>query len=521
MAAAGNGASEPLVKYSVRFEGAKGALQDIINSVSRLKTFENKPPPTLSGVDRRARDDMANINEVLRSEGYYDGHVRYAIAQDQTPVRVTVTIEPGPAYTLSEYDVRYVSDGKTESTAPKGAKTPMLPLGMRARAPMIVEYEGRIVNSLTRHGYPYAEAVDRKVVVDHRSRTVSVTVDVKPGPLSRFGEVTVTGLTKLKKKFVTRRVPWKKDDIYDANLLDQFRTKLATQGLFQSVSVEKASEPTADGHVPILVHAEEAKHHSIGGSVGYSTSEGFGGTAFWESRDLLGGGERLRVTGEASELRQGVTGDFQIPDFLRFDQNLRITSSALHENTDAYTSTGASGLVALDRRLAKHLRGSLGVSGEITDIKDDTGHTLFELLGLPATVRYDFRDDVLNPTRGLRAALSVTPYLSFGHGHDMFVVSEFNGSVYFPISDKRYVIAFRTRLGSISGSSTARIPATKRLYAGGGGSIRGYNYQRVGPLDFGRRSGWRALGRRVQRRVSRPGQRGDRDRAVRRRRQCL
>jgi translocation and assembly module TamA len=193
-----NGTSEPAVKYSVRFDGVKGELYDLIASVSRLKTFENKPPPTLSGVERRARDDVGKIGEVLRSEGYYEGHVRYTIARDQTPVRVTFTIETGPEYTLSEYKVRYVTDDKTQRLAPEGAETPTVPLGGRARAPLIVGYEGRIVDGLTRHGYPYAEAVDRNVVVDHRTRTVSVTVDVNPGPLGRFGEVTVTGLKKLK-----------------------------------------------------------------------------------------------------------------------------------------------------------------------------------------------------------------------------------------------------------------------------------------------------------------------------------
>ncbi len=482
-AAENPGASVPEIKYSVRFEGVKGDLHDLIASVSRLKTFENKPPPSYAGLERRAQGDVGQVKEVLRSEGYYDGTVSYSIDRDEKPARVTFNIQTGPAYTLASYTIQYVNDDKQQRLAPEGASTPKIPLGDRARAPMIVNDENSIILSLTRHGYPYAKAVDRKVVVDHRTRTVSVTVEINPGPLGRFGEVKVTGLKKLKTKFVLRRVPWKPNAIFDADLLDQFRRKLAAVGLFQSVSVEKAEEPTADGHVPITVHATESKHHSVGGSVGYSTSEHFGGNVFWENRDLLGGGELLRITGEASEIRQGVTGNFQIPDFLKFDQQLKVTASALHENTDAYESTGASTLVAIDRALATNLRASAGVSGEISQIKDDTGSRLFQLLGTPLTIRYDSRDDILNPTKGFRAALAVTPYLSFGNGHDGFVVSEFNGSVYFPFSHDKFVLALRTRLGSIVGSSTARIPASKRLYAGGGGSIRGYGYQKVGPLD--------------------------------------
>ncbi len=476
-------AAEPAVKYTVRIEGVKGDLHDLLESVSRLKTFENKPPPTVAGVDRRARNDIEQLIEALRSEGYYDGRVSYELDRDQTPVRVTLKVEPGMEYVLSDFTVRYVGADGQPKPAPEGAVAPKVPVGMRARAPLIVADENGVITDFTRHGYPYAKAIDRKVVVDHRSHTVSVRADIDPGPLSRFGDVTVKGLTKLKEKFIHRRVPWKRGDVYDADLLDKFRTKLAGLGLFQSVTIEKAASPTADGHVPITITATEAKRRSIGGTAGYSTSEGFDGSVFWENRDLLGNGERLRITAEAAELRQGVTGDFQIPDFLRFDQNLEAKASALHEDTDAYESLGLTGLLALDRRLAKNVRGSLGVGPEFTEIKDDTGKTFFTLLGVPATLRYDSRDDVLNPTKGFRAALSLTPYLSFGKGQDVFLVSELNSSVYFPFDKKRVILAFRTRLGSITGSSTAHIPASKRLYAGGGGSIRGYNYQRVGPLD--------------------------------------
>lgn len=477
------GAAEPAVKYTVKIEGVKGDLHGVLESVSRLKTFENRPPPTMAGVDRRAKNDVQELDDALRSEGYYDGRVSYSLERDQTPVKVTLKVEPGPEYTLTEFAIRYVGADGQPMPAPEGAVAPKVPLGVRARAPVIVADERGVIIGLTRHGYPYAKAADRKVVVDHRSHTVTVAINVDPGPLSRFGDVTVKGLNKLKEDFIRRRIPWKRDDIYDANLLDKFRTTLSGLGLFQSVTIEKAASPTADGHVPITVTASEAKRRSIGATAGYSTSEGFDGSVFWENRDLLGNGERLRITGEAAELRQGVTGDFVIPDFLRFDQILEAKAAALHENTDAYESLGTSSLLALDRGLAKHVRGSLGVAPEFTEIKDDTGKTFFSLLGVPATLRYDSRDDVLNPTKGFRAALSLTPYLSFGKGQDIFLVSEFNGSIYFPFDKKRVILAFRTRLGSITGTSTVNIPATKRLYAGGGGSIRGYKYQRVGPLD--------------------------------------
>jgi translocation and assembly module TamA len=58
------------------------------------------------------------------------------------------------------------------------------------------------------------------------------------------------------------------------------------------------------------------------------------------------------------------------------------------------------------------------------------------------------------------------------------------GSAYYAVdADERFILAGRARVGSILGEDTKVLPASRRFYAGGGGSIRGYEYQLVGPLD--------------------------------------
>ncbi len=66
----------------------------------------------------------------------------------------------------------------------------------------------------------------------------------------------------------------------------------------------------------------------------------------------------------------------------------------------------------------------------------------------------------------------------------MFFTTTAGGSAYYALdSDSRFVLAGRTKIGSAIGEPTDKIPANKRFYAGGGGSIRGYDFQSVGPLD--------------------------------------
>ena len=89
-------------------------------------------------------------------------------------------------------------------------------------------------------------------------------------------------------------------------------------------------------------------------------------------------------------------------------------------------------------------------------------------------------DDLLNPTKGIQASWVVTPYT----GTDSFTQSEFiaRGRVNFGAQD-RFTLAARGALGGTFGADLAGLPANKRFYAGGGGSVRGFGFQEAGPLD--------------------------------------
>jgi len=93
-------------------------------------------------------------------------------------------------------------------------------------------------------------------------------------------------------------------------------------------------------------------------------------------------------------------------------------------------------------------------------------------------------DNPLNPTRGTVVDLSATPYAGFANDPISFLRMSAGGSAYYSLDKgSRFILAGRTRVGSIVGEKTDVLPADKRFYAGGGGSVRGYGYQKVGPLD--------------------------------------
>ena len=131
---------------------------------------------------------------------------------------------------------------------------------------------------------------------------------------------------------------------------------------------------------------------------------------------------------------------------------------------------------------------SLGADLIATDERDvdiDTGMTrrrTFLIGALPATLSYDGSNDLLDPTDGYRLAARFSPEASFQGSAFGYSRLQLDGSYYQPVSST-VTLAGRARLGTIFGASRDRIAPSRRFYAGGGGSVRGYGFQRLGPRD--------------------------------------
>jgi translocation and assembly module TamA len=125
--------------------------------------------------------------------------------------------------------------------------------------------------------------------------------------------------------------------------------------------------------------------------------------------------------------------------------------------------------------LATDEQGAFDASG----IKDTR---TFLIAAAPASLGYDGSDSLLDPTRGFRLSGWLSPEISARGGQFTYARTQFDASAYHPVSDK-VVVAGRVRLGTIIGAGVFDIAPSRRFYAGGGGSVRGYGYQRLGPKD--------------------------------------
>lgn len=476
----------PALRYDVDIDGveADGTLQDLLRRSSQLIALQDNPPRTEGRLKRRIEEDVEAFGKVLRSQGYYAGKVVYRLRRDTDPIVVELRVEPGPIYRLAEYRVEYTGPSQPAEELPQGAAAVGLEPDMPAQGQAIVDAQSRLIRILRERGHPLARVQDRQAVVDHDQRSMRVTVRVDQGPLAGYGPVLVEGLESISESYIRRLIDLEPGKRYDQTEVDRVRTRLSETELFTGIAIEPGEAVDAHGNIPILVRLTERKHRTVGGGVGWSSSEGFRGEAYWEHRNLLGRSQRLRLSATIGEIEQSMAAAMRVPHFRRIDQDLLGEASAQRESTDAYEELAARTYLGISRPLGDwKVSGGLSVEYSIVEERG-ADEEQFVLFGAPLTAARDATDSLLDPTEGYRLAFTATPYFGTVERNIGFVRATALGSAYYAIDEEaRYVLAGRAQLGTIVGEGLFDIPASKRFYAGGGGSVRGYEFQKAGPLD--------------------------------------
>lgn len=493
--------------YSVAFEGlaeTDADLESAMRAQSLALDLIDDPPRSAAGLRRRAERDVKRFGQVLRGAGLYDGTVRFSIEAAEAPRdgtreggarRLIYHVDPGALYVIEAIETAEGPDAPMTPADDETLAAIGLDLGQPAAAQPVITAEGALARRYRMRGHPFAEVARRQTVIDRDTKTMTVRYRLAPGPLARFGALRIEGAGRVERGFIARHAAWREGARYDIRLVEETQRGLAGSGLFESVAVSPVApdDPDAAGGsgagdgiaVPIRVELAERAPRSLGFGANYSTSIGPGVNAFWEHRNLFRSGERLRTTLSASPIERGGEATFRKPFFRRDDQALLADGEIKDTTTDAFDEVRASAFIGVERRLSDVWTATLGPTLDLIEQEtDDTGIDQIALLGMRGNLRRDSTDSPLNPTTGGRLDISLTPYTDVGATAGEFVSGAVSGSRYLSIdADSRFVLAGRARLGAILGAERREIPAGKRFYAGGGGSVRGYGYQRLGPLD--------------------------------------
>jgi len=493
---------DPL-NYSVTLtvDGDDEKLKETLDKASALVGDAERPVSGSLGLLAKARSDREQLVAALYAEARYDGVVDIVIAGRSLdelppdadfgagPVPVTITIDPGLVYTLGEITV----NGDAGGLMP--AEFGLLP-GGNAGSSAILRAQAAIVRRLQEEGRPLAEVTDRSIVADHDSVTLDVTLNVEAGPVAGYGPTTVTGAETMDPGFTAYVTGLPEGKQYSPNDVDEARDRLLALGVFSSVNIKEGDTLDANGQVPIEVEVSERKLRYYGIGVTASSTDGLGLEGYWGHRNLFGNAETLRIEGSIGRIGDDNDYDvgkldynasilFEKPGVIGPDSKFFSRFSTVYEHPEAYDRLSTEISAGVSYQFTRQQSGSVAASLEYEDI-DDFYHPDGQrhlIASLPTQYVFDNRDNKLDPKRGFRALAFAEPSYDFLTGAT-FVKLRGELSAYRAVdAAQRFVLAGRVAAGSIVGAEVQDIPADRRFYAGGGGSVRGYEYQGVGPKD--------------------------------------
>ena len=489
------GPVEP-VRYSLEVEGLEEIeLEGRFRDLSALEDSDGEATNG-SQVAQRAEEDELLAVRILRSEGYYDATAASTIEQvPEQPGRLTVTLSavPGPRYNFGAITV---SGTETE---PAGLAREALPLksGEPIVALNVEAAEANVRLRLPQQGYPFAEVGLRDILLDPDTRLGDYTLPVETGPRSRFAGFTTEGDLAFDAKHVGVLARFKRGELYDHRKVDDLREAMIATGLFTTVSAEpvRTGEAVGDGteYVNILVRQDAGPPRTLSGNAGYATGEGFRIEGTWEHRNFFKPEGAIRATAIAGTQEQTLRFQFRRANAGKRDRTMLVQAEAGRRDYAAFRGYTArlSGLLSRESTPIWQKKWTYAAGAELIATNESVigeprlsiGDAFF-LAGITGQLGYDRSNSLLDPTKGFRVLGRINPETSLRDPGQPYIRNFLEGSYYFPASDQ-LTVAGRARVGSIFGAELSELAPSRRLYAGGGGSVRGFGFQELGPrADF-------------------------------------
>lgn len=486
------------VKTDYKLQGAEGDeetaayLQDILEErvIEKTKTLQRDDDAELRKRQENyiAQTVQADLLKALHARGYYTANIKFDTGTE--PLSGAYQIEYGPQYKISKLDV---VPGLYGSALSQDAPV----AGDALDAARILTAQNVLEDNIGKGKCYFDLSVNNRVKLDRDNSTGAVELLADVGRESNFGEVTFEGNGDVKESYLRRLVPWREGRCFRRARLESYKSALLQSGLFAQANIVLPEDgPDADGNVPIKVVLKERAHRTFSAGLTYYSDEGPGGVLGWEHRNFLGAAEKFKAELNLSLLKQSIGADFSKPYFLKENQTLELNTELRRQDTDAFEEMAIDAGGSISRKFNRRLSGSVGVEASILRIKDHTQNTneTYGLLSAPASLTFDTRRNTLDPRNGVNIQILAEPFFDVLGEADPFFKVQLTGSSYLPLtSNGDTLIAAKASIGTIQGADLDAIPATERFYAGGGGSVRGFGYQEVGPQKNGDPTGGRGV----------------------------
>lgn len=490
----GGSETEGPVKLDFRIAGEDDALERSIRNTSLISGALKEGRTTGQDVLAAARADYARILGALYDAGHYsaliyitlDGVEAAEIAPLDAPPAVQsviVTVDPGPKFKFSRAAIGPL--------APKSDIPEEYVRGEIAGTGTIKSAAVAGVDGWRNSGHAKADVGAQQITADHTTDTVDSQIELAPGPNVTFGKLNMTGYDRMNPRRLRKIAGFPEGQQFDPEELEDVRKRLRRTGVFSAVTLDEADTLGPGNTMDVNLTVVEQKPRRIGAGFEISTTDGAQVSAYWMHRNLLGGGERLRIDGTVSDIGSDTSGrdeDVTLridrPATLTPDTTAYIETKIAREREEDYNSDSSSVALGFNHVFSDELTADVAIQYFYERVDDQDEFTDFKALAFPMDVTWDKRDEPTDAKRGFYLSGEATPFKGFDEtGTGARLLGEGRG--YYSLGeDDKFTLAGRARFGTIVGSEIDDTPREYLFFSGGGGTVRGQSYQSLGVSEI-------------------------------------
>lgn len=471
-----------------RLTTANKALDKALRQASGLLTAKDSQDQDAQAIHALALAEYGRLIQTAYANGHYsvvvqvllDGREAAEIPALEVPPRidqVQIIVDPGPAFLLGHARVQPLAPGTKLPGDFRSGKT--------AESGLIVQSTQAAIEGWRAKGHAKAAVAGENLVADHTNSTLSADIEIDPGPILRFGNLTVDGQDRMRLDRIQAIAGFPSGKTFSPSELERVTKRLRRTGVFKSVSLTEAEQIRDPDLLDVSVSLTENKLRRLAFSVEFSTDNGLQSEAKWMHRNLWGGGEKLSVTGAGVGLGSA-TPDFVVgvklerPATITPDTTLSIGLDFGRIREAEYSYSLAKFDTLATHMPTDKLTLKAGFSYELFFLTDPSGNFEYRAISLPISAEFDQRNSKTEPTKGYYLKGDARPFYGFGQsGSGTRLALDARGYRSFG-QEGRFVLAGRLQLGAVLGSDALETPPDHLFLSGGGGTVRGQPYRSLG-----------------------------------------
>lgn len=449
---------------------------------------ELEPATSKFTARRQARRAAKIALDVLNSKGWLAANAEIAV-EAGPPLQPLVRIDQGKRYTIKDTAIKITDD----QILPADIPDLNISSGNIASAEKILNEEASLLSHLKANGYAFASKKTREVIGDRSTGTVDLTYNFTSGPKICLGNITTQNPGRTRESIITKLSPFKHGEVYSPEALSEYKNRLSQTQLYKYAKVELVATAYAPTTIEpkqqacetrdVLITLEDANRRTVTAGASYATTEGLGFQAGYEMRNYSGRADTVNIDLQLNNLEQSLSGRWKQPLNGGYRHSLTLSGAIQHEETDAFDRNAILANAIYERPWTKRIDIFAGIGAEVGEETQNGSSIDFQIISGQGGARFDSTDNALDPSQGVRLLVSAEPAYSLGDAEGQFMTTHAQARGYLGFKEDKYILAGRAKVGGILGASLTDIPSSKRFYAGGGGSVRGYEYQSIGPFD--------------------------------------